>query len=68
MGSITRLDIQRDDKGGVKLETEWTIETKDIEKVNSLVVVPDGTRIILGGLDKKGGGIIEIWNNTTMVV
>ncbi|KAF4576701.1 hypothetical protein EYR36_000703 [Pleurotus pulmonarius] len=68
MGSITRLDIQRDDKGGVKLETEWTIETKDIEKVNSLVVVPDGTRIILGGLDKKGGGIIEIWNTTTMVV
>ncbi|KAF9500508.1 WD40 repeat-like protein [Pleurotus eryngii] len=67
MGSITRMAIQRDDKGGVKLETEWTIQAKDIEKVNSLVIVPDGTRIILGGLDKKGGGIIEIWNNTTVV-
>lgn len=47
------------DEGSLILDDVFQKESSGLEKVNALVV--DEQQIILGGLDKDGKGVIEVW-------
>ena len=51
------------DEGSLILDDEFQKESSGLEKVNALVV--DEQQIILGGLDKDGKGVIEVWKQET---
>ncbi|KAF9479303.1 WD40 repeat-like protein [Pholiota conissans] len=60
MGVITNYQINYDEEAGsVVLQQLWQHESTGVEKVNALLA--DDKRIIIGGIGKKGRGIIEIW-------
>ncbi|KIK90563.1 hypothetical protein PAXRUDRAFT_831601 [Paxillus rubicundulus Ve08.2h10] len=48
--------------GTLLLESQWTHQCRDISKVNSITT--SGDSIIIGGFQKDGRGVIEIWTKT----
>jgi hypothetical protein len=46
----------------VQLVKVFDGQTKDITKVNALLIDLDEKRIVVAGLDKNAKGAIEIWN------
>lgn len=60
LGSITSHQIcGLTGNGGLTARSVWNRNAEDIFKVNAMVVC--GNLLVLGGLQKDGTGIIEIW-------
>ncbi|THU85646.1 WD40 repeat-like protein [Dendrothele bispora CBS 962.96] len=59
LGTLAQFCLERNDKGAGEAKELWRAEAKITEKVNALVV--NDTKIVIGGFDKDGKGIIEIW-------
>ncbi|KAG2341597.1 hypothetical protein BDR05DRAFT_976905 [Suillus weaverae] len=45
--------------GKLDISPKWTKGTTDVNKVNAIIAT--GGLIIIGGLNKSGGGMIEVW-------
>jgi hypothetical protein len=61
LGKITHYQICGSAAGGtLKLEPRWIGESKDNYKVNSIAF--SGGSIIIGGFQKNGTGVIEVWS------
>ncbi|TFK63229.1 hypothetical protein BDN72DRAFT_826806 [Pluteus cervinus] len=60
LGVVTQYLLDYDSSlGKLKISELWEQKTHSIEKVNALVV--DDKRIIIGGFDNNGRGMIELW-------
>ncbi|KAF9053018.1 WD40-repeat-containing domain protein [Panaeolus papilionaceus] len=57
LGKIVRYSLE--ESGETAFRELWQGESKNLSKVNALVV--DDKRIILGGFSREGKGVIEIW-------
>ncbi|KAG6820853.1 hypothetical protein H0H93_010680 [Arthromyces matolae] len=65
LGVISRHTLSFDvDKGSVTINKIWQRDTREVKKVNALVV--DDKRIVVGGLTAQGKGIIEIWKKDSI--
>ncbi|KAG9318540.1 hypothetical protein JVU11DRAFT_631 [Chiua virens] len=61
LGKITQYQICGSAAAGtLKLESQWTGESKDNYKVNS--VACSGKSFVIGGFQNDGKGIIEVWS------
>lgn len=61
LGKVTQYRICGSAGGGtLKLEPQWIGESKDNHKVNSIAF--SGGTIIIGGFQKDGTGVIEVWS------
>lgn len=61
LGKVTQYQICGSAAGGtLKLEPRWIGESKDSYKVNSIAF--SGGSIIIGGFQKDGTGVIEVWS------
>ncbi|KAF8559633.1 WD40 repeat-like protein [Imleria badia] len=61
LGKLTRYQICGSAAGGtLKLEPRWTAESKNSYKINSIAF--SGESIIVGGFQKDGTGVIDIWS------
>lgn len=61
LGKVTRYQICGSAAGGkLKLEPRWIGESKDSHKVNSIAF--SGGSIIIGGFQRDGAGVIEVWS------
>ncbi|KAJ6597055.1 WD40-repeat-containing domain protein [Mycena vulgaris] len=61
LGSITQYRIVRADDA-LHLVKVFQGQTKDITKVNALIIDSDERRVVIAGLTTNGKGAIEIWN------
>ncbi|KAJ2935831.1 hypothetical protein H1R20_g1265, partial [Candolleomyces eurysporus] len=63
LGVITQYELIYDSQandGRAILKQLWQGNVTSIEKVNTILV--DEKRIVVGGLEKDGKGVIELWN------
>ncbi|KAG6335845.1 hypothetical protein ID866_3235 [Astraeus odoratus] len=61
LGSVTSHEISGSAVNGtLSVKQTWSRNVEDIFKVNAMIV--DGNLVIIGGFQKDGGGIIEIWD------
>ncbi|KAM6500292.1 WD40-repeat-containing domain protein [Amanita muscaria] len=58
-GVITQYKLMLEENNKLRLEKRWNGETSSSMKPNALIV--DEKRVIVGGLQKDGSGVIEIW-------
>lgn len=60
MGVITHFKlIYEQHQGSVFLQQTFRTECQGLEKVNTLLA--DDRRLVVGGFDNKGKGVIQIW-------
>ncbi|KAG1771885.1 hypothetical protein EV702DRAFT_634015 [Suillus placidus] len=60
MGQVTLHEIGGlTADGKLDISPKWTKGTTDVNKVNAIIAT--GGLIIIGGLSKSGGGMIEVW-------
>jgi hypothetical protein len=60
MGKVTLHEIGGPTADGkLDISPKWTKATADVNKVNAIIAT-EGL-IIIGGLSKSGGGMIEVW-------
>ncbi|TCD62178.1 hypothetical protein EIP91_007262 [Steccherinum ochraceum] len=60
LGKIALHTVVYGDDGVVQLETKWSSQTRDVEKVNSLAVSTKW--LVIAGLSKDGKGVAEVWS------
>jgi len=68
LGVVTQYELIYDaqaNDGSAILKQLWQDNVKSLEKVNALIV--EEKRIIVGGLEKNGKGVIEIWKKQSEV-
>jgi hypothetical protein len=66
-GKIRQYHISREKvKSTLELEETRSIDTMEVVKVNAMIV--NDNWITIGGLGKKGEGVIEAWNRNTSCV
>lgn len=58
-GVITQYKLMLEENNMLSLENKWNGETSSSMKPNALIV--DERRVIVGGLQHDGSGVIEIW-------
>lgn len=59
-GAITHYNlIYGNDTGAVVYQAVWHRQCENMIKVNALIV--DEKRIVVGGFDESGKGVIDIW-------
>ncbi|KIM65330.1 hypothetical protein SCLCIDRAFT_542180 [Scleroderma citrinum Foug A] len=60
LGSVTSHEIGGSaDDSSLSVKPKWNHSTEDIFKVNAIVATRD--LVFIGGFQKDGGGIIEVW-------
>ena len=63
LGKITQYQICGSAAiGTLKLELQWKVSSRDCYKVNSIAF--SGEFIIIGGFQKDGIGVIEVWSSS----
>src|ERR1700722_19389367 len=64
LGKTTQYHMCRDEvQGTMELRQAWSIDTRDVKKVNSMVL--NDKLIAIGGLGEGGEGVIEVWDVNT---
>lgn len=59
LGMIIQYRLVLEKENEFKLERLWERDAKEPIKVNALVV--DDKRVVIGGLQPDGSGVVEIW-------
>ena len=59
MGTVTQYQLALAENNQLNLEKLWQREPSNSMKTNTLVV--DERRVVVGGLQPDGSGVIEIW-------
>ncbi|KAG2361955.1 WD40-repeat-containing domain protein [Suillus spraguei] len=60
MGKVSLHEISGPTADGkLDISQKWTNATTNVNKVNTIIAT--GSLIIIGGLNERGGGVIEVW-------